>query len=374
MTLAALLGPKEWEEFRHAFRQRVTMVRDRSDSPDRFQSLWAEWELEAACRFTPAPHHEHFRLLIRGKKIPSSAFIDGTGAFREEAFRQLRASGASVAFGNFEDFSNIALALSRALEAEFKLPVQVNLYVTPGSNQGLGVHVDPHDVLILQIQGEKVWDIHEEGTESVSGPRVVTLTQGGWLFLPKGTRHEVRNRSSVMSVHFTLGFHPLTWGEIFQRALNRGRVASAVLNEPLPSGAAPEPTPAEMHRRLQSVLSFVDLPEFFTAYYGNFRALMVQVPSAGAPGREALEQLSGNTTVCWRKGAVLSQEDAVNPRVTLEYRRYPIELRRDCAAILRHMSDAGPFTVRQLPMKDKGAALLLVKLLVSLGVLSIEAS
>jgi hypothetical protein len=372
MTLAALLGPREWEEFRNAFRQRHAMVRDRTETTDRFQALWAEWEIEAACRFTPVPHHEHFRLLIRGKKIPSTTFIDRRGEFQETAFRQLRASGASVAFGNFEDFSNMALALSRTLEAEFKLPVQVNVYVTPGGNQGLGAHVDPHDVLILQIQGEKVWDIYD-GAESANTPKTVTLRQGGWLFLPKGTRHEVRNCGSVMSVHFTLGFHPLTWGEVFQRALNRGRVANPVLNEPLLCGVTPSQTPADIHHRLQVILSFVDLPDFFATYYANFPALMVQVPEAGVPRRDVLERVTVDTQFSWRKDATLSQGSDGNLRVALAYRRYPIELRHECAGMTTPMREIGSFTIKELPVEDKSAALLLCKFLAGLGVLSVDA-
>ena len=372
MKLSALLGLTEWNEFRNAFRERVTIVRAQSDSPARFQPLWADWELDAACRFTPVPRDEHFRLLLRGKKIPVTAFVDRMGEFREEAFRQLRGSGASVAFGNFENFSNSALALSRTLEGEVRVPVQVNVYATPGGQQGLGVHVDPHDVLILQIQGDKEWDIYDTATvESARALTTVTLKQGGWLFLPKGTRHEVRNRGHAASLHFTIGFHPLTWGEVFQRALNRGRVATPELNEPLAFDSTADDAPEKMQRRLQSILSFVDLPAFLSSYYASFPGLMVPVPPSDLVERDVLERIDAATLFRWREEAALSQEGSGNPQVILGYRRFPIELRHDCSVVLTWMQQAAAFGVGEMPMEDKRAALLFCKFLVGLGVLRI---
>lgn len=371
MKLSTYLGSIEWDEFCDAFRRRVPIVRPQTDSPARFQLLWADWELEAACRFTLAPHHEHFRLLIQGKKIPVTAFTDRMGEFREEAFQQLRGSGASVAFGNFENFSNPALALSRSLESEFKVPVQVNVYATPAGQQGLGVHVDPHDVLILQIQGEKEWDIYDGAvTALASAPRTVTLKQGGWLFLPKGTRHEVRNRGVAASVHFTVGFHPLTWGEVFQRALNRARVATPELNEPLPFDSTMDDAPEKMPRRLQSIFSFVNLPEFFSSYYADFPALMVQVPPTGVVERDLLERVNETTRFRWRQEALLSVKAGSRPQVNLDYRRFSLELRHDYSLTLTWMHGAAAFSASQVPM-DKPAVLLLCKFLAGLGVLEI---
>ncbi len=373
MDLPSLLGATAWDEFRRAFARREAIVREGTDAPHRLQPLWADWELAAACRFTPVPHDEHFRLILRGKQIPVKSFTDRMGVFREDAFRQLRAAGASVAFAGYENYSNSALALSRALEAELRLPVQVNVYITPAGRQGLGVHVDPHDVLILQIQGAKDWEIYldEAAAGAAAAPRRVTLGQGGWLFLPKGTRHEVSNRGAVESVHFTVGFHPLTWGEVFQRALHRARVATPDLNRPLPAHEPVDADPEAMGRRLQAILPFVNLPEFHAGYYAEFPALAVPVPADAVAPREVLERAGPATRWCWNEALTLAVDAAALPRVTAPYRRFPLVLNHELGGVLTWMKSAPAFSATDVPLPDKADGLLLCKFLAGAGVLRI---
>lgn len=336
---------------------------------DRFRTLWAEWELTAACRFTTETAQETFRLLLRSKVIKPPAFTDRFGEFREEAYVQLRRAGASVAFGGWENLSNQALALSRTLEAELNLPVQINLYVTPGGNQGLGAHVDPHDVLVLQIQGEKNWDIYSQDPASGPDPIQITLKQGSWLYLPKGTRHEVQNRSPLESVHFTIGFHPLTWGEVFQRALDRARVAALELNERPPHPGATDTAP-DLQRRLHSVLPFVDLQNAYANYHAAFPALAVPVPAAATQDRMWTDTLSEDSRLRWRDEAALTLTSERNPRVALDYRRFPITLRHAWSHAAAWMQEAKVFRVEAIPTEDRSTALLLAKFLMNLGVLS----
>jgi hypothetical protein len=372
LDLSSLLGATAWDEFRRAFARREAIVREGTDAPHRLQPLWADWELEAACRFTPVPHDERFRLLLRRKQIPVKTFTDRMGVFREDAFRQLRAAGASVAFAGYENYSNSALALSRALEVEFQLPVQVNVYLTPAGRQGLGVHVDPHDVLVLQIQGTKDWDIYDAAAAgAAAAPRRVRLGWGGWLFLPKGTRHEVCNRGEVESVHFTVGFHPLTWGEVLQRALLRARVATPGLNLPLPAHERVDADPEAMVRRLRAILPFVDLPGFLASYYADFPALAVPVPADALVPREVLEQAGPATGWCWNGALTLAVDAAALPQVTAPYRRFPLVLKHELGGVLTWMKSAPAFSAADVPLPDKADGLLLCRFLAGVGVLRI---
>jgi len=355
---------------------------------DRFAGLWAEWQLDALCRFTPAPYdHERFRLISRGKKVPLSAYSDRLGLFRQEAFRQLRAGGASLALGHSENYSNQALALTRQLEAEFHCPVQVNLYVTPRASQGLGAHVDPHDVMILQLHGEKEWDIYPSspppnrpaaGTgmtlnaDELPAFERVTLRRGGWLFLPKGTRHEVRNRADETSVHFTIGFHPLTWGEVLQRALNSARVATPALNETLLPEVTLPPTTVQMEARLAALLSWVNVPEQVTAYYADFPALEVQVPAAHVVPLAQLEAADAATVFRWRAEAALVGGQVGSPEIVLPYRRVPVRLKSELADRLRQMIQKQTFTPREIDERDLDSAVLLCRFLAGVGVLGVE--
>jgi hypothetical protein len=107
-------------------------------------------------------------------------------------------------------------------------PVQANAYVTPRESQGFNDHYDVHDVLILQVAGEKHWRIrppvhmwptrdqpwtdYRKQVEAASAepPLLdVTLRPGDCLYLPRGFLHSATATEQV-SAHVTLGVHVWT--------------------------------------------------------------------------------------------------------------------------------------------------------------------
>jgi ribosomal protein L16 Arg81 hydroxylase len=120
----------------------------------------------------------------------------------------------------------------RALEAALGHPVQANSYYTPRSAQGFAVHHDTHDVLVLQVAGEKQWLVYEPLVElplkhqryskslGEHGPPVLeaTLRAGDTLYLPRGWLHEART-SQTDSLHITIGINNYTWIDALKAAL-----------------------------------------------------------------------------------------------------------------------------------------------------------
>ncbi len=356
-------------EFRDAFERRETKVETPPVATSRFAPLWTDGVVEAIGCFTAAPeNHDRFRLITRGRTLSPSLYTDRQGQFRVDSFRQLIQNGASLALGNFENYFNPILSLSRQLEAEAHCPVQVNLYVTPPGSQGLGSHVDPHDVLILQLRGEKTWVIHA-GSEIGDPSAESVLRAGGWLYLPKGVRHEVRNDGAETSVHLTLGFHPLTWGEVFDRALQRARVAQPSVNGRLSADVEDVVTAEDMLARLRSILPFVNLPDQRAAYYANFPNLAVPVSAEDVATAEAIAAIGDDTPLGWRATATLSAGANRMPEVTLPYRRHPLVFQPRCAEALSALHAGDRITPRQLPL-ESGAALQLVRFLAGVGVVA----
>jgi lysine-specific demethylase/histidyl-hydroxylase NO66 len=120
----------------------------------------------------------------------------------------------------------------RLLEQELEHPAQANAYFTPRDAQGLPVHHDTHDVLSLQVSGEKRWLVYEPALElplkdqrykpDLGGPgepiHDVTLKPGDTLYLPRGWLHEAAT-SSTDSLHITVGVNVYTWLDAFKAAL-----------------------------------------------------------------------------------------------------------------------------------------------------------
>ena len=115
-------------------------------------------------------------------------------------------------------------AFCRLLEQALGLGVQANAYYTPRGSQGFAVHHDTHDVLVLQVAGEKRWLLYEPLLElplkhqrysAALGEHGdptddVVLRAGDTLYLPRGWLHQAETSSSD-SLHLTIGITQHTW-------------------------------------------------------------------------------------------------------------------------------------------------------------------
>ena len=82
-----------------------------------------------------------------------------------------------------EQRNNKIRQLCVELTAITKTPISCNIYLTPADQKAFPPHTDPHDVLIVQIAGEKEWSIEER-------PKILhkrTMKSGDILYIPKNT-------------------------------------------------------------------------------------------------------------------------------------------------------------------------------------------
>lgn len=112
----------------------------------------------------------------------------------------------------------------RQLEAYLGHPVQANAYYTPSGSQGLPVHHDTHEVVSLQVAGEKRWLVYEPVLElplknqryksalGAPGDPVldVVLGAGDTMYLPRGWLHQALTSDSD-SLHITVGVNVRRW-------------------------------------------------------------------------------------------------------------------------------------------------------------------
>lgn len=131
------------------------------------------------------------------------------------------------------------LEFCQQLAAELGHPVQANAYITPPQNQGFSAHYDVHDVFVVQIDGEKQWQIHRPVLESplrdqpwndrkaavekaAREPAVMEalLRPGDCLYLPRGYLHAATALGGV-STHLTLGVHVWTRYALAEQLLHQ---------------------------------------------------------------------------------------------------------------------------------------------------------
>jgi len=139
------------------------------------------------------------------------------------------------------------------LAAELGHPVQVNAYITPPENRGFAAHYDVHDVFVLQDGGHKRWHVHEPvvrnplpdqpwqqhraavASRAAEQPLIdVVLEPGDSLYLPRGYLHSADALGEI-SIHLTVGIHPVTRHHLVQQLIARARDDPA-LRTSLPMG------------------------------------------------------------------------------------------------------------------------------------------
>jgi ribosomal protein L16 Arg81 hydroxylase len=154
---------------------------------------------------------------------------------RDEAFIDL--PKVKSAFFNNEIsviFNKINLSLypvqEYAFEFEkvFNVRSTINLYLTPPFQQTLERHWDCHEIFIIQIQGEKRWNLYDTPMsyplanfhsysdfhlDVADVQNEILASPGDLLYLPRGLLHNAR-AAKEHSMHLTISINIPTWYEL----------------------------------------------------------------------------------------------------------------------------------------------------------------
>lgn len=227
-ALDRALAPVEAERFLAEHWERSPLVVPRAEE-GRFDDLLSTRDVERLITETgirtPA-----FRLVKAGATV--------SGYTTDVAWRPSPFTGVADVrrvLAEFEDGATIVIQglhhhwlplarYCRQLEAFLGHPVQANAYYTPRGSQGLPVHHDTHEVISLQVAGEKRWLVYqpvlvlplkEQRYRSALGapgePVLdVTLRAGDTMYLPRGWLHQALTSGSD-SLHITVGVNVRRW-------------------------------------------------------------------------------------------------------------------------------------------------------------------
>ena len=168
------------------------------------------------------------------------------------------------------------LTFSHELAADLAHPVQINAYITPAQNRGFDDHYDVHDVFVLQIEGEKHWQVrppvwpdplrdqpwarHAAAIAEAARDEPLldlVLRPGDCLYLPRGYLHSATARGR--SIHLTVGVHVWTQAHLVQALLRQA--ADRLATDPrwrrsLPLGD--DPASADLEPVRQAVHAALD--------------------------------------------------------------------------------------------------------------------
>jgi hypothetical protein len=196
------------------------------------------------------------RMIKDGAQMPAAAFSKtmepaGSRGWVSPAIdcgrvaRLLRLGGTLIVSSIDEGAPGLS-ELCGGLENELSHQVHANLYLTPPNARGFNAHYDPHDVIIVQISGQKHWKVFEPVRDAPVDSQVVTidpaarpvtdtlLTAGDTLYIPRGWVH-IADTANDTSLHITVGITHATWYDLLTSALSNMELRRH-LEKPLPAG------------------------------------------------------------------------------------------------------------------------------------------
>jgi hypothetical protein len=207
--------------------------------PQHFDWLFSEAAFrELVARHAAAMPPPRLRLLKQGDFLDSAAFTrpgdGGDNGSRcldvDKVWDEFR-RGATISLNAIHKFDPRLQALADGMLEETDDAVQVNAYYSPPEARGFDLHFDAHDIIVLQLYGDKEWAI---GAPTFAAPLLehshadcpvpdklerMRMQQGDLLHLPRGTWHLASTTQSA-SLHLTIGLVGKTGVDLLGMALS----------------------------------------------------------------------------------------------------------------------------------------------------------
>lgn len=170
-----------------------------------------------------------FRCFQGGEELHPNAYFTDEVSLRGQSVRMvdthrlgtLLRQGATMVVDQVNTFDPTMEVTCRALQWWSRERVQVNAYLTTNDAAGFRLHWDDHDVLIVQLAGEKQWEVRsasrtaplyrDADRNDEPSDEIVwagTMCAGDVMHIPRGYWHQAtRNgNGSGKSLHMTFGF------------------------------------------------------------------------------------------------------------------------------------------------------------------------
>jgi hypothetical protein len=211
-TLADLLEPVSIFEFLEVFRARKRLHIAASNAT-RAETLLSWRDVDALL----SEHTlESVTLMRDGIQLPRHFYTSNEGKrLNVRALHELLPQGISIIVDDVHRSLPHISQLAAGVEREMRIRTQVNAYVSFSKGGAFKPHWDIHDILVVQVHGNKrwrVWDAqvpHPIGADRLNvnarAPhQEVEMAPGDVLFIPRGAPHSAAV-SNGHSVHLTIG-------------------------------------------------------------------------------------------------------------------------------------------------------------------------
>ncbi len=165
-----------------------------------------------------------------GRRVNPARYVDSTSSPRRQrmplvdlaAVAEILGTGATLVVNDIDTVLPTIGATAWDLSELVGEHVGTHLYATRGATPAFPPHWDVVDVLVVQVEGAKHWDVYGPGTPNPISPATDpdnvqppepewsgVLRPGDVLYLPRGWWHGVRGTGGT-SLHLSYGFQSQT--------------------------------------------------------------------------------------------------------------------------------------------------------------------
>jgi ribosomal protein L16 Arg81 hydroxylase len=305
--------------------------------------------------------------LVRGRdKKGSENYRHVDGSLDLAGIRSDFAEGYTIVFDGVEKYVRAVGTLARSIEVELNFPVQVNTYITPPGQVGLAPHYDDHDVLILQVQGSKIWHLYvgadrppreiqrdndkAVAVESLPAPTDVRLEAGDVLYVPRGRVHAAE-ANAEQSIHLTVGIHAptvlmLAVGALYSQSFHDDR-----LNARLPVRHLDDTTlDATVRTLVREAVGAIEDSAAVADGLGLLADVLVRRGTCPPVGQITSVKAIDEQTRVVKYQPLYSRVKVAEDGVTLDFASLSISAGSDHEPAMRFISSStGPFRVGDLP-------------------------
>ena len=398
LTFADLIAPYSVEEFFEKYWNKAPLVISRKD-PDYYGSLFTMDDVDRSVYSARQCNQKNLNIIPPpGSDRSTQNYLPGSLAPQEmyKAFNQ----GDSIRFMAVQASWPPVAKLSGALSETFNAKVNVNFYLTPEGSQAFPVHIDTHDVIVLQVAGAKNWFVYEtddyrlplntlgihqdDMAEQYKSPldedevtlwREFVLEQGDFLFMPRGVPHKAVAVPGEPSLHLTIGIHNTFWVDYAKAAMEWLSVHNDSFREPLPRDFSSNPeSVAALSEHfigiLQEALKDASFEKTGERLGTNFAKARVFQPDGHFSQLVQSKNLDADTVVEHRPGLVCttkSDEEAAR----ILYGGHEVNGPARLAKIFDFIRDTRSFRLGDMPGLDPKSCAVLGRRLVREGLLRV---
>jgi len=289
--------------------------------------------------------------------------------------------GASIVADRLHCFDERTRRMSTQLSYELAHRVGVNAYLSPLGGGAFDTHYDTHDVLVVQIAGEKAWLLYERPSQvpaftakqhvdlpkdALEGRllREVLMRPGDVLYLPRGMPHRAETVRGC-SLHFSFGLVPIDWAEVLEIAIGILRKDDPAYRKHVSPDVFVEPA---TQLNATAVFEFANNACTKAVLDKVLQTIRKQLLQESAPApRPVLDLYDAESFVGWSAGVFCEITESVDGSLIVSNGVKATKLAGSEAMIFRLIHNKARIALRELDLEDRGEHIPVIERLSALG-------